>query len=287
MITMKRKNWAYWAYFLMGGLLALVIIIGIGSVLAQTDDEATPTPETEEPTPDADADTTQPLPGFGFGRHGRGDMGVDSEALAEALGITVDELESAKLEAREAAIAQAVADGLLTQEEADALLANGLGVGGRHGWHFGSDWDTFLAEALGISVDELQAAQDEVYAARLAALVEAGMITQEQADLALAQRAVQSRLDTETLQAAVQSAYEDAVAQALADGVITQEQADQLLSEFSAQSFDFRGFDRGFGRGFGHGHGFGGPRGFGFGFGNGSNPDTDAAPSTTDTSGDL
>jgi formaldehyde-activating enzyme involved in methanogenesis len=269
MVTTKQKNWAY---FLIGGLLALVIAIGIGSVLAQTNDEATPTPETEETTPDGDE--TEAIPGFG--RRGFGRFGGDSEALAEALGITVEELDAAKQEAREAAIAQAVADGLLTQEQADQLLASDFG--GR-GWHFGGDQDTYLAEALGISVEELAAARDQVFADQLAVMVEAGMLTQEQADLALARHAVQSRLDTDALQAAVQSAYEDAVAQALADGIITQEQADQLLSELNAQSFGFRGF------GFGGHHGPG--RGPGFGFGNGIAPNTGTAPSTTDTNSDL
>jgi hypothetical protein len=290
MVGLKKKNWLY---FLMGGFLALVVAIGIGSVLAQTGEEqATPeAQETPAPTaPDATApDTTAPdatVPDFG--RHGRGgflgDMGADDEALANALGITVDELDAAKQEAREAAIAQAVADGLLTQEQADQLLANG--VGGR-GWHFGGDQDTYLADALGISVEELQAARDEVFAAQLADMVTAGTITQEQADLVLARRAVQSRLDTDAIQAAVQSAYEDAVAQALADGAITQEQADQFFSDLSAGSF---GLGHGFGfDGFGHGggRGFGGPRGFGFGPGS-ATPDTDTAPSTsTDTSSDL
>lgn len=277
MITIKQKNWAY---FLIGGLLALVIAIGIGRVLAQTSDDPTPAPETEQTTPDADA--TENVPGFG--RHGFGRSGgADSEALAEALGITVDELDAAKQAAREVAIAQAVADGLLTQEQADQLLANEFG--GR-GWHFGTDQDAYLAEALGISEEELAAARDQVYAAQLTALVEAGMVSQEQADMALAQRAVQDYVDTDALEATVRSAYEDAVAQALADGVITQEQADQLLTELSEQSFNFHGF--GFGGGHGHGRGHGGP-GFGGprGFGNDTTPDTDTAPATTDTNNDL
>lgn len=289
MVTLKQKNWAY---FLIGGLLALVIIVGIGSVLAQTDDEdPAPTPEAEQTTPDVDE--TEAVPGFGFGRRGFGRFGggdsdskAHSEALAEALGITVDELDAAKQEAREAVIAQAVADGDLTQEQADELLANGFG--GR-GWHFDGEMETYLAEALGISVEALEEARNEVFAAQLAAMVEGGMITQEQADFALAQRAVQDYVDTDALEATVRSAYEDAVAQALADGVITQEQADQLLAQLSERSFNFRGF-RGFGFGR-HGHGgpgggrgFGGPRGF---FGNGMAPNTEVTPSGTGTSNDL
>ena len=51
--------------------------------------------------------------------------GYSSEDLAEALGITVDELESAIQTARQAALAQAVEDGLITQAQADALTETG------------------------------------------------------------------------------------------------------------------------------------------------------------------
>lgn len=284
MVTLKQKNWTY---FLMGGLLALVIIIGIGRALAQTGDEdPAPTPEAEQTTPDTD----KMVPGFGFGRRGFGRFGggdseAHGEALAEALGITVDELDAAKQDARAAAIAQAVADGELTQEQADELLANGFGGRGWH-WRFSGEMDTYLAEALGISVEALEEAHNEVFAAQLAAMVEAGMITQEQADFALAQRAVQEYVDNDALEATVRSAYEEAVAQALADGVITQEQADQLLAQLSERSFNFRGF--GFGRhrhgGPGGGRGFGGPRGF---FGNSMAPNTEMTPSVTDTGSGL
>jgi hypothetical protein len=84
----------------------------------------------------------------------------------------------------------------------------------------------------------------------------------------LAQRAVQSYIDTEAISDAIQSAYESAVNQALADGAITQEQADQMLENI----LNFDGFGIGGGRGF-HGpgpeiRGFrggpGGPNGFFF-----------------------
>jgi hypothetical protein len=137
----------------------------------------------------------------------------------------------------------------------------------------------------------LQAAQNEVQAARLAAMVEAGVITQEQADMMAARQAVQDYVDREGLQAAIQSAYEEAVAQALADGVITQEQADALLSNIdNIGGFGGRGFGFDGGPGFGgHGpHGGRGPHG-GPGFqGNGFAPfQNDSQPDTTDTSLDA
>ncbi|HEX6387368.1 MAG TPA: hypothetical protein VF177_22090 [Anaerolineae bacterium] len=258
-------------YMVLGGLVALALVFGAFATFAQTDgddddDTATATPEAE--TEDGSSgETTIP----DWGRRGRrGPDGVASnELLVEALGITVEELEAAQEEARAAAIEQAVTDGLLTQEQADQLLENGFGGRGRH---FGLGRDTFLAEALGISVEELQAARMEVYEAQLAEMVAAGAITEEQADLMLAQKAVQGYIDVEALQATLQEAYEDAVAQALADGVITQEQADQLLS---TPAFGFPGFGGGFGR---HHHRWGGPGGFGrFA----PAPDTESAPTDT------
>ena len=60
------------------------------------------------------------------GPGGRGFMGGDvdhSQRLADALGITVDELEAAQESAHEAAIAQAIEDGGITQEQADEMQA--------------------------------------------------------------------------------------------------------------------------------------------------------------------
>jgi formaldehyde-activating enzyme involved in methanogenesis len=257
-------NQKKWTHIMIGGLLVLVLALLAGAAFAQTDDG-----DDDAATPEATAvpDTTVPdtaVPGLGF--KGNGLRGVDAEALAAALGITVEELQAAQEEARAAAIAQAVTDGLLTQEQADELLVNGFG--GRR-FHFG-DSGTYLAEALGITVEELQAARNQVYADRLAELVAAGTITQEQADLMLARQAVQGYVDETAVQSAIQSIYQDAINQALADGVITQAQADQLLSALSEQPFGLRGFGLGgFGGGRGH-HGHHGGPGF---FGPGTAPD--------------
>jgi hypothetical protein len=112
----------------------------------------------------------------------------------------------------------------------------------------GEDNSALLAEALGISEEELQAAKAEVQNRLLAEAVAAGEITQEEADLMAARLALQ-----EYLRDRMQTAYEQAVAQAVADGVITQAQADQILSEEGAGFFGPRmGGGRPFGR---HGHG--------------------------------
>ncbi len=117
-----------------------------------------------------------------------------------------------------------------------------------------SQHDAFLADALGITVEELQAAQQKARAAMLAQAVEDGAITQAQADLMTARHAfMQFYKDNATL------TFEDALSAAVEAGAITQEQAD-LLQDAQGQ------YGRGlFGRGMG-GRGMDGFRSGGRGF---------------------
>jgi hypothetical protein len=175
--------------------------------------------------------------------------GDHDQALADALGISLEDLQAAYADAQAAALAQAVEDGLLTQEQADQMqnFADG------HGGHFFGDVKgEYLADALGISVEDLQAAEQEARASLLADAVEAGVLTQEQVDLMTAREAINPYLPD-----AFAAAYEDAINQALADGVITQEQADLLLENAPTQGPGGPGFNDGFG---GRGH-HGGPGG--------------------------
>jgi hypothetical protein len=102
--------------------------------------------------------------GFHLGGRGFGLFGsdtIDGEALlAEALGITTDELQAAYDEAEAAALAQAVTDGNLTQEQADLLTARR-------------------------SLREYWATQQQSYEEIVQAALDAGAITQAQADLLL------------------------------------------------------------------------------------------------------
>ncbi|MCB0112713.1 MAG: hypothetical protein KDD84_01430, partial [Caldilineaceae bacterium] len=168
-----------------------------------------------------DTPTEQSVPAD---RGERGDRGVrpdgnKDEYLAEALGITVDELDAAQEAAAAAALQQAVDEGLITQEQADQITERGVGRFGPHVGRIHSDTidpQALLADALGITVEELESAQQSAKDAALAQAIEDGVITQEQADRIQARSALQPYLsDT------MQSAYEDAVAQALADGAIT------------------------------------------------------------------
>jgi hypothetical protein len=165
----------------------------------------------------------------GIGRGPGG--GVADEDLATALGITTDELTAAYQAASAAALTQAVEQGLITQAQADELSANGTGLpfGGRwSGWlaEQGIDFDALLAQELGITTAELQAARQEAQNARLEQAVTDGKLTQEQADLMQGKQAL---FADQTFLDAMKSAFEAAVNDAVARGVITQAQADLIL----------------------------------------------------------
>lgn len=263
-------------YMVIGAFLALGLAFGIYAASAQTGDST----ESTTPSTGSDASGSPLTPWFGPGRPERGERrgfeaagpgaGLDNEALAAALGITVDELQTAHDKARSAGLDQAVADGRLTQEQADAIRSGSLGSGRGHdfmGWAMeGVDAEALLADALGISTDELQAARDKVFSDRLAQMVTDGNLTQEQADLMQAYKSVAGNIDYTALNASVQSFYQAAVDKALAEGVITQTQADQILSDLSSRPvMGPHGFGMPFGPGRGGPggrHGFGGRGGF-------------------------
>jgi hypothetical protein len=141
-------------------------------------------------------------PGFGFGS--------EDEDLANALGISTDELAAAYQEARAAALEQAVDTGLITQAQADQLLETGLAFpfGGRwEGWlgQNGIDFEALLADALGISVDELQEAYAEARFARIDRAVEEGILTEDGADL---MKGRSSLFSSESFLSAMKSAFE-------------------------------------------------------------------------------
>lgn len=238
------------AFLIVGGLVVLLIGLLATATMVRTVLAQTATPGATTPS-DGDTD----IPALPFGRSGRlggfghsGSRNGGDEYLAEALGITVEELQAARETAYAAYLADAVAAGEITQVQADELLA-------RQRLSSYIDHEALVAEALGLSVDELEAAL-------------AG--GQSLSDLMTAQG-----LTAETLQTALQTAYEAAIARAVADGVITQAQADAYLS--ASPNFGLFGGHHGFGGGRG-GHGHGG----GFSRPDDTDPDT-TTPETTDT----
>jgi hypothetical protein len=223
----KGKKWLYMA---AGGIVALTLVFGgvylfFNTGVASAANAVQSVLGTEHARFGSRAFM---LNGMELGWLGNGDspLGNYDEALAEALGITVEELQAAYEKAFASAIEHALDEGLLTQEQADNLLSGDrFGFHGRGGFRgFGGDMNEHLAEALGISVAELEAAQAKAHDAVIAEAVEAGIITQEQADLIKARGAISAYV-----QEAMTKAYGEAIEQAVADGVINQAQADLLL----------------------------------------------------------
>lgn len=241
-----------WPFLIVVGAVILLIGALATAALAQT-----LTPEAEAPAEEGDSTTTDDTPSFrlgrgGFGHFGGGDSRQD-EYLAEALGITVEQLQAARDQAYAAALADAVAGGSITQEQADQRLAARALRGA-------IDQQALVAEALGMTVEELEAALAGGQSLR---------------DI-MSERGI----DASTLQANARAAYEAAVTQAVADGVITQAQADAILAnEISSGLFGGHGHG---GRGHGRGGMFGGWRGAP----DTTTPDT-TTPETTDTGFDA
>jgi hypothetical protein len=249
------------APFFLGAAAALMLTFSTAAVYPQISQAADATPTTPG--------TAQATPDQAQGRLGL--RGENEIYLAEALGITTDELQAAYLEAANAALDQAVEEDLLTQTQADTLRqrleaaaengfgGRGLGFGGRGMQLFGSDaidTEALLADALGITVEALQTAYNDAQAAALAQAVSDGQLTQEQADLWAARQAFHDYVRSQ------QESYEDLVQAAVDAGAITQAQADLLLA--NQQSFGGRAFGGDFGIGEGGigGRGMGG-RGMG------------------------
>jgi polyhydroxyalkanoate synthesis regulator phasin len=243
---------------------ALAVTAAFGAIAYQSVLAATPTATTTGTT----STTSQVGPGWegGKGMHG----GYTNQQLADALGITVDALNTAYQNAYSAALKDAVSKGLITQAQADQLTTNGTAFPYGDRWNNwltqnGIDFNTYLADALGISVDTLKAAYKTAYNTNIDQMVTAGNLTQTQADLMKGKYAL---FNDSTFQSSMQSAFTSAVNAAVSSGVITQAQAEQILSNSS--NMFMPGMD-----GFG---GPGGPHGHG---GGGFVPDNNNIPSTT------
>ncbi|MEJ2707830.1 MAG: hypothetical protein P8074_09485 [Anaerolineales bacterium] len=256
-----------WILALLGGSLLILLVAGGLAFAYFTHARAESSAAVQAaPMQFASLEFVHGGPGF------PGPHGEEATFLADALGISVEDLQAAETQAADDAIQQALDQGLITQDQADAMRSRGeFGRFGFKGGWFGKDnaidYEALLAKALNISVDELQAAREEAYNAMLSQAVENGQITQNQADLIKARQALQAYIDPQALEAqalgisvdqlqsykdegksmadildelgltyaevrdARQAAYEQAVQQAVSDDVITQTQADAILSE--------------------------------------------------------
>lgn len=127
----------------------------------------------------------------------RGNIDYDA-LLADALGITVEELQEAREEAKVAALGQMVDEGTITQRQADLIVAVRVLRGA-------INRGELVAGALGITVEELQEARQDK--AMRALLAELDMTPAEVKDAVLAE-------------------FETFVQQAVEDEIITEEQAE-------------------------------------------------------------
>ncbi|MEZ4770039.1 MAG: hypothetical protein R2844_16605 [Caldilineales bacterium] len=167
----------------------------------------------------------------GFGRHGGNRSEMDAE-LAAVLGITVDELRTARDTAVANMIEKAVAEGELAPKEAERMTA-------ARKLRSYVDPMALMAQVLGMTTEDVRAALD-------------GGKTPW--DLAAEQN-----LDLGTAWQKLMAAGKAMLDQAVADGVITREQADELFSRRGRGFFGKRGFGPGFmGGGFGRRHRHGG-----------------------------
>ena len=216
-----------------------------------------------------------------------GAPGDFNQYLADELGISIEELQAAQEEAFNAGIQKDVENGLITEEQAEAIKSRQFGFkrGFIQGFKLGRliagrgfDHSAQLAEALGIEVEELQAAQERAHEAALEQAIEDGLISEEALEMMKARQALREYLDPQEMLAqalgievdqleayreegkrmgeildelgltptevreAHQAAYDEALQDAIDDGAITEEQAELLQSgPFSAERGGFFG----------------------------------------------
>ncbi len=216
----NMKSGKKWLYLILGGIGALVIVFGVGFISVQ------------------DVGASPLIQGEGPGRPG-GPSGDYTEALAEALGITVDELYTAQESVREARLAEAVESGMMTEEQAARIVdheRSGLPIRGRL---LGEEFMIALADELGISPEELDQAQAQVREDFIVQGVQEGVISTDQMELMEARNAVRAYMKD-----ALHDAMEDAIEHALSDGAISSDQADLLRNRMEG-GFPDRGAFKG------------------------------------------
>ncbi len=201
---MDKSKWLKW--MLLGAGALVIAIVSVVLLASEAVGVAQASPAVRAATSYSET-LSWAHPGVGWGP-------VDmQEFLADALGISVAELEEAQKAATEKAVAEAVEAGYLTQEQADQILEGsgffGWGFGRGHGGfgrgigfgRFGSgiDYQSLLAGELGITVEELQAAHESARQAAIEQMIDEGILTEEQLELRAAAGALRDYLDRDAL----------------------------------------------------------------------------------------
>lgn len=171
----------------------------------------------------------------------KGGPGGSDEDLAAALGISVEDLSAAEEMAFTAAVEAALEAEYITDSQAETLKTGSASF--RSLYRYLSETeraefeqDAYLAEALGISAEELEVAYEAVKQARIDALVADGTITQEQADLQAAYAALRG---STTFEAAMKQAMTDAINAEVTAGTLNQAQADLLIANLDEMPMGF------------------------------------------------
>ena len=205
-----KTNWRRIGVF--AGIVALVGVIGVASVAAAQG-----------------ADDGAKWPFFGIGEKMHA-------AIANALGIGVDEYDAAIDTAQAQVIEEAVADGTLTQEQADQLLERmgegfggrgmpfGLGGrGGRMGGRMGGWMGGIDGSPLSLAAEQLNLEEDELMA-------------QLQEGKSIAEIAEAQGVDPQAIADEYVGSVSDHLAEAVAEEGITQGQADEMLSRMQEKA---------------------------------------------------
>ena len=171
----------------------------------------------------------------------KGGPGGSDEDLAAALGITIEDLTAAEQKAFTSAVDAALKAEYITTSQAETLKAGTANF--RNLYRYLSeteraefDQDVYLAEALGITEEELEAGYDAMEQARIDQLVADGVLTQEQADL---QAAYQALRGSTTFAATMKQAMTDAINAEVKAGTLTQAQADLLIANIDEMPMGF------------------------------------------------
>lgn len=151
----------------------------------------------------------------------RGYIGED-ELRANALGLTVAELENVYNKAFDLALEQMVADGDLTQAQADDLKEHESGYLILDRYASDEQIAQYVAQALEISPADLDGALDGA----IQKAADDGLITQAQANDMLVDKLIAEKM---------REAREQALSQAVEEGWITRAQADNRLADMDHQ----------------------------------------------------
>jgi len=167
------------------------------------------------------------------------------EAVASALGISVEEYDAALTTAREQVLERAVSEGHLPQEKADWMRERadqgfgfGPGMKGRGVWGPGKGWVDSESSPVAVAADALGMTADELWA-------------ELKDGKSIADVANERGIDPQAVADAVGAGFAERLDQAVADGKITQEQADQKLSWMEERALDLDSTFPFGGRGFG------------------------------------